>query len=534
MTGAAPAWADTGGLPRPKSGRRGRVGKSVAILGAGPAGLTAALKFTQAGYQVTVLEALDRVGGRTLTARPGDKVTEVWQDGSVRTQTCRFDQGLYLNLGAGRIPHHHQRVLNLCRKLRVPLEPYIHTTTANLYQTGRAWQGAPRPNRHIANDTRGYVAEIAAAAVQKGTQAGDGLNPVQREQFLRLLVEFGKLDPATRTYFGSTRSGLAKPIDVRQMEEPINPLLLKDLLTSEFWRNRFYQDSDLHWQSTMFQPVGGMDTIWRLAAAALPAGTIKFNAPVSSVQLDGEGVLVGWTDRGGSSHVDRYDYCLSNIPASVLREKVALRNFPGDFVTAVKNTPFAPSCKVGWQANQRFWESERYQIYGGISWVDHEINQIWYPSNDYLAPANKGTLTGAYASYADGTTLGDRPHGERLSVARAAAAKLHFEFASNTIVPDELGMSIAWNKIPYQLGAWADWRPDNPDHKKWYSTLLYPQGQGNFFVIGDQISAVPGWQEGALMSAEWAYGWIVEGRRAAPAPVHQVPNSKELTTGSAF
>lgn len=381
----------------------------MAILGAGPAGLTAALKFAQAGYRVTVLEASDRVGGRTLTARPGDRITEVWEDGSVRTQTCRFDQGLYLNLGAGRIPHHHQRVLNLCRKLGVPLEPYIHTTTANRYQTDRTWQGTPRLNRHIANDTRGYVAELAAAAVQKGAQAVDGLDPAQCERFIRLLVEFGKLDPATRTYSGSTRSGLAKPVDVRQMEEPINPLVLKDLLASEFWGRRFYQDSDLHWQITMFQPVGGMDVIWRLAAAALPAGTVQFNAPVSTIRLDGEGVLVGWTDQGGAGHVDRFDHCLSNIPVSVLREKVALHDFPGDFVTAVKNTPFAASCKVGWQANQRFWESARYQIFGGISWVDHEINQIWYPSNDYLSPTDKGTLTGAYASYDDGTRSATAP-----------------------------------------------------------------------------------------------------------------------------
>jgi monoamine oxidase len=114
MTGAVPARAAaaTGGLFRPAPGV-GR-GRTVAVLGAGPAGLASALRLSEAGFTVTVLEAQNRVGGRTLTARRGDRISELWDDG-VRTQKCCFDQGLYLNLGAGRIPYHHQRVIQLCR-----------------------------------------------------------------------------------------------------------------------------------------------------------------------------------------------------------------------------------------------------------------------------------------------------------------------------------------------------------------------------------------------------------------------------------
>src|SRR6202171_3602289 len=67
-------------------------GASVLILGAGLAGMTAALELRKAGYNVQILEFNSRAGGGNWTWRGGDWFTEL---GGFK-QTCEFEQGLYI------------------------------------------------------------------------------------------------------------------------------------------------------------------------------------------------------------------------------------------------------------------------------------------------------------------------------------------------------------------------------------------------------------------------------------------------------
>jgi monoamine oxidase len=69
------------------------VQKKIIVVGAGMSGLVAASLLKEAGHDVTVLEATQRVGGRIFTMREP------------------FMDGLYLDVGAMRIPHIHKLVL---------------------------------------------------------------------------------------------------------------------------------------------------------------------------------------------------------------------------------------------------------------------------------------------------------------------------------------------------------------------------------------------------------------------------------------
>lgn len=519
----ATGWTGPLDLPAPP-----KHGEKVLILGAGVAGLTAAYELSLRGYDCTVLEAQNRVGGRNRTARKGDKLYELnCANEVVLKHVCRFDDGLYLNLGPGRIPYHHRRALRYCRDFKVALEPYVMETTANLVRP----PGLDRtlPNRRVANDVRGHLAaKLSETLMDKDAFTGE----------LRdLLRVFGSLDDNNK-YQGSTRSGyLDDPVIEEPFPTPAPPLSFEELVESGFWKARFYQPVDYLWQATMFQPVGGMDRIVDVLAreARLAGAEIVLQAEVTGIHLDphGSGVKISYR-KDGEHLAAQARYCVSNIPIPVLKG-IDREGFSEEFEGAIDVVEFEKTCKVGWQAERRFWEGslngvhDTEGIYGGISWTDHNITQMWYPSNDYFT--DKGTLTGAYNFSSAAKHLGDLPVDERLELARVGGSQLHPEFKDRSILPDEKGVTIAWHKVPYQLGGWADWKPDRDDHREAYRQLLQPEGGDLFYVTGDQTSPLPGWQEGAMMSAHYVMGQILGIMPLTVPEIVTVPDSVALTQG---
>jgi monoamine oxidase len=474
-------------------------GRTVLILGAGIAGLAAAYELTRAGFKCRVLEAEARAGGRNLTVRRGSLITEQSAEHGETQQRCKFDEGLYVNLGPGRIPYHHRRMLHYCAELGVPLEIYAIETTANLFHVKDAFRGQPQVRRRISNDADAYIAELLSKAVTQGSldQALDGSD---KEKLLALLAVFGDLQAGKPCPPGGRcppRNTLCEdPEAVSDVCNPRARLELKDLLNSQFWQHRFYGEENYDYQPTLFQAIGGMDKIVDGFKRKL-GHLIEYNCPVTTLRLSDTGVEVVYRDRmQRRERMVRADYCLSSIPLPVLQNISC--NFSEEFKKAVDCGHFSPVCKVGWQANQRFWESDLYQIFGGVSFTDEIIREIWYPSHGFFQKS--GTLVGAYMAGNDAAEFGKMSCAERLRLARSIAGKLHPEFMDDRIVPPELGVSIAWHNIPSQLGGFPGLGQDRTEARKAYLRLLQPDGR--FYLIGDQVSPLTAWQEGALMSVE--------------------------------
>src|SRR5690349_15765070 len=83
--------------------RRGPA-KKIVVVGAGLAGLCAAYELTQAGHDVTILEAQLRPGGRVCTFR------------------APFSDGMYAEVGAMHIPDTHDLTLHYTQLFNLPLD----------------------------------------------------------------------------------------------------------------------------------------------------------------------------------------------------------------------------------------------------------------------------------------------------------------------------------------------------------------------------------------------------------------------------
>src|SRR6266849_958682 len=95
--------------------RRASPAKKILVLGAGLSGLVAAYELSQAGHDVTVLEAQMRCGGRVYTFREP------------------FTDGLYAEAGAARIPDNHALTLHYVKHFALTLVPFYPEGLARVF-----------------------------------------------------------------------------------------------------------------------------------------------------------------------------------------------------------------------------------------------------------------------------------------------------------------------------------------------------------------------------------------------------------------
>ncbi len=471
-------------------------GRPVLIIGAGIAGMVLAYELQRAGYAPMILEARTRPGGRNWSLRTGDEVVET---GSVQRVRWAIAEHMYFNPGPARLPYHHQGILSYCRMLKVPLEVLCNDNRGALMQDDAAFDGRPQRNRAVVNDGRGYVAELAAKALDKDL-LDRPVDTADKEKLRDFLRAFGALDKDL-AYKGSTRSGFAAPPGGGDQAGSVpQPLDLRQLLASDFWQGPMEFGEFSTMAATMLQPVGGMGRIGQAFGRKL-TGTITYGAVVTALRRTATGARVEWRDAAGAAQATEAAHVVVTIPFPVLR------GIPADFApatqAAIGAVDYVPAGKVAFQAERRFWELNE-AIYGGISWTSRDITQIWYPTAGIHK--KKGVLVGAYIwSEEIGRKFAGLPVAQRLENALADGEKLHPEYRDWLTK----GIAVAWPNIPYSGAAWAEWsREARAQH---YPVLL--KGDGPFLFAGEHMSHITGWQEGAVVSAHYVLGDLAQRMR---------------------
>jgi monoamine oxidase len=473
---AMSSWDLMAGQAGARPALTGRPGKSkVIVLGAGVSGLVVGYELGKLGYDVHILEARDRVGGLTWTVRRGTEHTEL----NGERQVCTFDEGLYINVGAWRIPYTHTGVLNYCRELGVPVEIFLNETDgAYFYYEGNQVGplGTSRVRlREVKADMIGHTNELIVKAIDQKT-LDLPLTEDDKQRFVSYLISQGYLDSNDRRYKAFNNRG------------PGTPHEFAGLLKSGF-SSRMRSVPPMSGTATglMFQPVGGMDQIARGFQRAIPRDRLTFNADVQSVhQTDTEVKVVYADTRSNRKRELTADYLAVCMPLSVLAGVDI--NLSSDMSSAVKSTTYSNSAKMGLAMKRRFWEEDD-QIFGGHLYSNLPLGEFSYPSNDFFT--KKGVLLGLYANGPVGNLL-DRPVRERVEHVLTHASKVHPQIRQEF----ESAYSVWWRNVKYSQGGYAS---GSAGARRTQLSKV-----DNRIVIGSAVTAPassPDWLEGAVASA---------------------------------
>nr|WP_316639597.1 NAD(P)/FAD-dependent oxidoreductase [uncultured Roseateles sp.] len=466
-------------------------GSTVLVLGAGLAGLNAALELHRAGYRVKVLEYNQRPGGRCWSLRGGDRYTEL----GGATQLCGFDAGQYFNPGPWRIPYHHHAVLGLCKRLGVALEPFVQVNHNAYLHAQDAFGGKPQRFRELQADFQGAISELLAKVTQQH-QLDAQVTSEDQALLLEALRANGALDRQFRYTVGEAASEHRGPAreagaGLAGRPEPSQPVGLHELLQSRLW-SRLNSGSNYEMQSPMFQPVGGMDAIAKALARQLPAGMVRYRARVTAVHQGERGVTVRYVDeaQGGRLQQAQAQWCVCTIPLSILGQ-LDVQAGPA-MREAIAAVAYASAVKVGLQFKRRFWEEDE-AIYGGISYTDLPLRLIGYPSHG--THGRKGVLLGAYSLFvANAYEFSALAPAERVRQAVALGAQIHPQYPQEF----ETGMAVAWHRSPFTLGCFAAWGDEA--RQRHYDNLCAMDQR--LVLAGEHASYLPAWQEGAILSAQ--------------------------------
>jgi monoamine oxidase len=439
--------------------------RHVVVVGAGIAGLTAALLLKEAGHRVTILEARNRLGGRIYTYRG-------------------FAGRMYGELGAMRFPkQHHLAQYLIHERFRLATTPFgmededtiIHLN--GVAQTRRAFDPA----------AAGFVLPAGERDRTPAAILQDAMRPL-----IDLAAQPGGWSQIVERYDGYSLLGW---LVERGVSEPAL-WLLGPLFNLEGRFHFSLVEWFTHWHEDVFGDLefidAGADTLADAFASDL-LGDTRLGAEVHAIDQGPGGVVVRYRDAVGTEGVVEGDECVLTVPFVLLRH-LEIAGLDTEKWFAIRNVYYGRAHKIFMQFSRPWW-SEDDGISHGVTVTDRAIRNVVYTPAGQDPSTGKGVIIASYAWEQDSMAYSMLDERQRIAEALEDLAKIH-PAARDTF---EFGVSHDWALDRHGGGIGPLFRPFEMT-SRFYDDVVRPAGR-IWFANDACDRRARRWIEGAIAAA---------------------------------
>jgi len=270
--------------------------KSIAILGAGVTGLTAAYRLAQRGHRIRVFESTDRVGGAIRTEIVGDWLIEAGPNTLLAGDPALAALLDELHLGPERIAANaaarHRYLVRRDRALALPLSPPAFLTSP-LFSVGAKFRLAAE----FLKRPRVRLADLS-------------LEEFVRDHFGQEIVDYALNPFVTGIYAGNPKKLSARHAfpQLWASEQQHGSLLRAQRAAARAPRERR--------GAGIMSFRRGLQALPDALASRLPVGALALRARIEAL-VPGASWSVVWND-GAATHTENFDAVIAALPAPAL------------------------------------------------------------------------------------------------------------------------------------------------------------------------------------------------------------------------